>query len=211
MRAVHTNEKQALPKKRKMLVCVPTKTKKKMVYHTVLNRGLFRDLSPTQADIEELHVQSYQFMGKMTHRKVGFFDELGGNLVYTYAGKKHKAKPFTPWLAKLAKALREHLPTARFNCVNINFYPLGSSGSLVRHQDDEPCHNTENIYSISFGSSANMMLYEGKKGRYVKRIQLNDGDLLIFNRMAWHSIGSSKQVKTVSHRLNLTFRSFRTQ
>ena len=176
-----------------------------------VHRKIFKTVAPTQHDIQELNARSYQFMGMTTKRKVAFFDSLGGRLVYTYAGKNHPARPFTPWIRKLAAKLKECYPNADFNCCNVNVYPLGTNGSLTRHQDDETCHASNTIWSCSFGASVNMLLYEAKKGKFVERKQLHDCDLAIFDRMVWHSIGSSKEVKNERCRVNVTFRKFKIQ
>ena len=176
--------------------------------HAPCMRRVFEDVLPGKKDIKALNLKSYTFMGNLTQRKVGFFDENGGKLSYKYAGKKHSAAPFTPWLQKLAKKLRERIPSADFNCANINLYPLGTNGSLSRHLDDEPCHASDTIFSVSFGASNKMHFYDDKKGKAIKSVTINHGDLVVFDRMTWHSIGSSKHVKNVNYRLNVTFRKF---
>lgn len=187
----------------------PSLKKKKKKHSVTVHRKFFKDIPPTEDDIVQLNAQPYKFMGNTTQRKVCFFGEFEGIPAYQYAGNKHKARPFTPWIQRLAAKIRECYPQAEINCCNVNVYPLGTSGALSRHQDDEPMHVSDKIWSCSFGGSANMMIYAGKKGRFIEKTQLLHCDLAMFDRMRWHSIGSSKQVQNVRSRINITFRKFK--
>ena len=163
---------------------------------------------PSEDDIQELFLEKYSFMGITTERAVGFFSDIEG-LCYRYGGKVHVARPMTEWLKGLQDALQRQFPKALINCANVNYYPKSTSGRLSRHQDDEQCHAHNNIYSVSFGARNSMNFYHGKHGRAYNKLLLEDGDVLVFDRMIWHGIGTNKSLKN-DWRLNVTFRMFKT-
>ena len=169
-------------------------------------KKIFSEINPSEKDIEEMGLYSYKgFFGKMTERKVGVFSESPKK--YTYGGKKHASKPLTPFLKRVFEKVVEKTGIP-FNFVNVNYYPKCTSGRLSIHRDDEKEHGNDTIASVSFGASNSMLFYRESGGKYYKRITLNHGDLLLFNRFQWHAVGTSKNLQK-NFRLNLTFRVFK--
>ena len=82
-----------------------------------------------------------------------------------------------------------------FNAANLALYEAG--GSLGLHKDNEPQHARPFIASVSFGATASMLI-----GKFDK-VELRDGDLLLFNRMILHGIGDCK-----GKRVNVTLRAW---
>ena len=169
-------------------------------------KKLFSEIEVSEKVIETMKLYKYKgVFGSVTERKVGVFSN--SEKQYTYGGKKHFSKPLTPFLTSILEKVIEHTGID-FNFVNVNYYPKGTSGRLTVHQDDEKEHASDVIASVSFGSTNNMLFYKERSGKYCKKISLEHGDLLLFHRMEWHAVGTSKNLKK-DFRLNLTFRVFK--
>ncbi|WP_062267165.1 alpha-ketoglutarate-dependent dioxygenase AlkB family protein [Endozoicomonas arenosclerae] len=129
---------------------------------------------------------------------------------YSYSGIELDPSPWSPLLLALKDKV-ESVSNAQFNTVLINLYRDGSD-SNGWHSDDEPeLGHQPVIASLSLGQKRRFRLkHKESKPRNIKPLSLDlpSGSLLVMSgstQSCWqHSI--PKTSKTVSPRINLTFR-----
>ncbi len=127
-----------------------------------------------------------------------------GTKPYTYSGKTHSAKPFTPLVGEMLKAINA-LTDFGFNSVLFNYYRNGED-YMGFHKDDEKEIDASLIASVSFGASRRFV---GKHDVSKEKVEvvLGDGDLLLMKdfQTEWkHAL--PKMMRVNEPRLNLTFR-----
>jgi len=135
-------------------------------------------------------------------RLTAWYGEAG----YTYSGLTLAPMPLTALLAEL-RATVEGLTGHRYNSVLLNYYRDGQD-SMGMHSDDEPeLGPAPAIASLSLGATRTFILRHKTSKRTVK-LDLTDGSLLLMaGPLQTHWLhGINKTVKSLSARLNLTFR-----
>jgi alkylated DNA repair dioxygenase AlkB len=125
---------------------------------------------------------------------------------YTYSGRTHHPKPWTPMLLRL-RAVVEQVAGTPFNSVLLNLYP-NERASIGYHSDDEPeLGDRPVIASISLGAEREFR-FKPKGGGGAVPVRLTHGSVLIMRgdtqRNWMHGIEKSKS--PCGERINLTFR-----
>ena len=126
---------------------------------------------------------------------------------YTYSNIAMTPQPWTPRLLEI-KSKIEPLAGVQFNSVLLNLYRDGKD-SVAWHSDDEPELGINPVIgSVSFGATRRFVLRHCYQADLKQEIDLTQGDFLLMKgptQHFWrHQIPKTK--KTVSPRINLTFR-----
>jgi alkylated DNA repair dioxygenase AlkB len=131
------------------------------------------------------------------------------NLSLSYTGKLRKSNPYTKTVLEIKEKVEKELKV-KFNYVLAQYYPDGKA-SISKHGDSiVSLKKPVIIASLTFNEDDPRRFdIEEKGGDFKKKIDLNDGDLLVM----WgttiqtdyvHQI--PKQLKIKTGRINLTFR-----
>lgn len=111
---------------------------------------------------------------------------------------KVKADPRYSWV--LAPLLPPHHNVASLHMSEEAI----KGGALGVHSDDEPQHGSSLITSVSFGASAQFLLYPFGRSQLPRyEVQLRHGDVLYFDRHIPHAVSEVE-----GKRVNITFRTW---
>lgn len=168
---------------------------KRLAQLTQIEASLFNNFLSNNSDITTQELGDYllnNFKWKLTNAGRA---ELNLGKPYSYG--KHKAQSITKPLHILLNLVNE-FTNNNFNQIYCNYYENGSIG-LGRHTDDEPEHASDTIACLSLGATREFVL------RPIVT-ELQDDDLILFNRFVPHEI--TKNNKVTGGRISLTFREF---
>lgn len=130
-----------------------------------------------------------------------------GEAPYTYSGLTIHPLPWTSLLLSI-KAAVESASGCTFNSVLLNYY-RDERDSMGMHSDDERVLGRNPVVaSVSFGATRAFILRH-KATKQTVKLDLTDGCLLLMAGALQHhwQHGINKATKSISPRLNLTFRS----
>lgn len=133
-----------------------------------------------------------------------------GDATYTYSGLSHKPKKWLPVLNEL-RDLVQSCTGKKFNSVLLNQY-RGGSDSMSWHSDKEQeLGQNPTIASLSFGGTRRFRLRNTIYKKQTLSIDLRDASLLVMAGSLQHNWQHAlpKTKKTVSPRINLTFRNIK--
>jgi len=149
--------------------------------------------------------------GKTIHmsRKVAWYGDKAYH--YTYSGETKIAKLWTKALLEL-KTIAESCCKTRYNSCLLNYYPDGTCGMGWHSDNENSILAYSSIASISLGAERTFS-FKQKSGSKKLSLQLENGSLFEMKGLTqeyWlHSLPKSKKVSVP--RINLTFRSMKTQ
>ena len=120
------------------------------------------------------------------------------NSSYTYSGQTMHANNLNeyPILLKIFN-LFNRKTGYNYNAILVNWYKDGSE-YIGKHSDDENGLDVENgIWSLSFGSARNFNIHKKNTNKLLKKIVLEDGDLIgmcgNFQKELKHSLPATKK------------------
>ncbi len=197
--AIHTFDKNLLPKDGTAFYCGDflTKQKSDMYFHQLLNETLWAT--------DELVIFGKKII---TKRETAWYGDH--DISYTYSNATKIAIPWTKTLFEL-KTIVEEVTQNSFNSCLLNLYHDGNEG-IAWHSDDEPeLEKYGMIASLTFGAERRFV-FKHKTEKIKTEILLEHGSLLVMQgktQESWlHSLPKSKKIKLP--RINLTFRKINT-
>lgn len=125
---------------------------------------------------------------------------------YRYSGKTFLPHPWEPTLQSIREACENEV-SSQFNCVLANWYRDGNDG-MGLHADDEPELGLNPVIaSVTLGAERVFTFKHVHKDEK-HQVLLQHGSLLVMagQTQNYYHHGISKTKKTVSDRINLTFR-----
>lgn len=127
---------------------------------------------------------------------------------YTYSNLRMEPLPWIPKLWEIKQQLEKYLDL-NFNSVLLNLYRNGQDHVSWHSDDEKELGHNPTIASISFGGTRRfLMSHKTKPSLAPVELLLNHGSLLIMQGQTQHfwKHKIAKTSKTVSPRINLTFR-----
>ena len=133
-----------------------------------------------------------------------------GDAAYTYSGLRHKPKKWLPLLNELRDLAQRHTGE-KFNSVLLNQYRRGSDSMSWHSDNEQELGQNPIIASLSFGGMRRFRLRNIAHKKQTLSIDLCNASLLVMAGPLQHNWQHAlpKTKKTVSHRINLTFRNIK--
>lgn len=153
--------------------------------------------------------QKIKIYGKIYIPKRKTYHMGDENIAYKYSGYRNKANKWDDKVKKIKDTI-EKITKEKYNYCLLNYYENGNA-SIGWHSDDEKdIKKDSSIVSVSFGCKRLFKL-KNKKTKEVKKIILENGDILIMKgkcqKEYWHSL--PKTTKNKEERISLTFRNIK--
>ena len=133
-----------------------------------------------------------------------------GDAAYTYSGLRHKPKKWLPLLNELRDLVQHHTGEI-FNSVLLNQYRRGSDSMSWHSDNEQELGQNPIIASLSFGGMRRFRLRNIAHKKQTLSIDLWDASLLVMAGPLQHNWQHAlpKTKKTVTPRINLTFRNIK--